>query len=91
MDQDINFLVKKYINNNLKTLAKIYNLIKERGFAYYSEIEKYLNRGRNQVSSILLKLDTDNLIIREKDHRPQKIYLTPLGKQLMEYIIQILG
>lgn len=91
MTQDINFLVKKYINNNLKVLAKIYKLFQGKGFAFYQEIEEYLNRGRNQVSSILLKLDTDNLIIREKNHRPQKICLTPLGKQLMERIIHILG
>ena len=66
----LNLLMKKYLNNNLKTLAKIHKLTKEKGFAYYSEIEAYLNRGRNQISTILAKLETDNLIHREKDRRP---------------------
>lgn len=90
MIQEINFLMKKYLTNNLKTLAKIYNLTQVKEFVYYHEIEEYLNRGRNQVSTLLSKLEDDKLIMREKNHRPQKIYLTSLGKQLVESIIQVI-
>lgn len=83
----INLLLKKYLNNNLKTLAKIHKLSKEKGYAYYSEIEEYLNRGRNQVSTILSKLENDNLISREKNHRPQKIFLTHKGEKLIQTIL----
>ena len=83
----VNILLKKYLNNNLKTLAKIRKLSKEKGYAYYSEIEEYLNRGRNQVSTILFKLEKDNIIRREKYHRPQKIFLTSIGKKLIQTIL----
>ena len=87
----IDLLLKKYLNNNLKTLAKIHNLSKEKGYAYYSEIEEYLNRGRNQISTIFSKLEKDNVIQREKDHRPQKIILTSIGKKLIQKIIDIVS
>ena len=86
----VNLLLKEYLNNNFKTLAKIHKLSKEKGYAYYSEIEEYLNRGRNQISTILLKLEEDNLIRREKNHRPQKIYLTLAGKELIQVVLSIL-
>ena len=49
-------------------------------------IENHLNRERNQVSTILGKLERDNLIIRIKEHRPQKIVITELVKALMKKI-----
>jgi len=82
----VNLLLKKYLNNNLKTLAKIHKLSKEKGYAYYSEIEDYLNRGRNQVSTILSKLETDDLIRREKENRPQRIFITSRGRNLIQAI-----
>lgn len=62
MAQPIALLVKKYFNNNLKALAKIIKLSEQNKFTYYYEIERYLNRERNQVSTILSKLEKDNLI-----------------------------
>ena len=41
----------------------------------------------SQISTILSKLEADNLIRREKIHRPQKIYLTLTGKELIHTII----
>jgi len=91
MVQPITLLVKKYFNNNLKALAKIIKLSKQNGFAYYHEIKKYLNRERNQVSTILGKLENDNLITRDKDHRPQKIFPTLAGKELLKKIVDLLS
>lgn len=88
MNQSIYFLVKKYLNNNLRTLVRIQKVSQKKGFAYYHEIEQYLNRGRNQISTILKKLENDLLITRVKDHRPQKIDLTLLGKQVIEAILK---
>ena len=83
----ISSLVKKYLNNNLKVLVKIQKLSKKNnGYAYYHEIEAYLNRGRNQVSAILTKLENDRTIRREKERRPQKIILTDSGEQLLKTI-----
>jgi Mn-dependent DtxR family transcriptional regulator len=76
-------LVKKYLNNNLRVLAQIDKLSRKNNSVFYSDIETYLNRGRNQVTSILTKLENDNLIKREKEKRPQKINLTSSGKQLL--------
>ncbi len=84
--QNIVSIVKKYCNNNLKTLAKISSLTHEHGFAYYRQIEEFLNRGKNQISNILAILEHDNLITRDKSHRPQKIFLTSTGKEVMEKI-----
>jgi len=86
----LNLLLKKYLNYNLRTLLKIHRLGKKQGFIYYSEIEEYLNRGRNQVSTILSKLEADNLISREKDHHPQKIKLTNTGKELIKMILYLI-
>lgn len=83
----INSLIKKFINNNLKALVKIQKLCEKNGFTYYSEVEAYLNRGRNQVSSILGKLEADNLIQRDKKNRPQKIYITKTGEKLLKHIL----
>ena len=60
MATPITLLVKKYFNNNLKVLAKIIRLSEQNGFAYYHEIENYLNRERNHVSTILSKLENVN-------------------------------
>jgi Mn-dependent DtxR family transcriptional regulator len=79
-------LVKKYLNNNLRVLAQIDKLSWKNNSVYYSDIESYLNRGRNQVSAILTKLENDKLIKREKKRRPQKIILTDSGKQLLKTI-----
>jgi len=88
----INSLIKKFINNNLKVLVKIRELCDEKkGFAYYSEIENYLNRGRNQISSILGKLEHDNLITREKIVRPQKISISSTGEKLLKTIVDKLS
>jgi len=88
----INSLVRKFINNNLRVLVKIRELCDEKkGFAYYSEIENYLNRGRNQISSILGKLERDNLIKREKKVRPQKIYISNTGAKLLKTIVDKLS
>jgi Mn-dependent DtxR family transcriptional regulator len=84
--QDLNFILKKYFNNNLKVLTKISKLTQEQNFAYYHQIEKFLNRGRNQISNILAILEKDNLIERDKSHRPQKIFLTRTGRELLERI-----
>ena len=65
-------LIKKYLNNNLRVLAKIQKLIRKNNSVYYSDIEFYLNRGRNQVSAILAKLEGDNLIKREKKKDPKR-------------------
>ena len=84
----VSSLVKKYLNNNLRVLAKIQKLSKKNnGYAYYHEIEAYLNRGRNQISSILKKLEIDDLIRREKEKRPQKIFLTSSGEELLKTIL----
>lgn len=82
------FLLRKYFNNGLRTLIQVKNLNERKGVAYYSEIETCLNRGRNQVSTILSKLEFDNLIRREKNIRPQKIFLTPLGEELLLIILK---
>ncbi|KKL65733.1 hypothetical protein LCGC14_2152070 [marine sediment metagenome] len=87
----VNPLVKKYLKNNLRVLAMIYKLSKRNGFTYYSEIETYLNRGRNQVSFILAKLEVDKLIRRERDKRPQKIILTNTGEELLKTILNELN
>jgi len=75
-----NLIFKKYFNNNLQVLAKVYQLNKEKGFAYYSDIEDFLNRGSNQISAILGKLERDNLIKRERKVRPQKIFIQCAGE-----------
>jgi len=85
-NQNLNFILKKYFNNNLKTLTKINKLCRDKEFAYYHEIEQFLNRERNQVSTILHKLEADNLITRDKRHRPQKIFMTSSGRKLLEKI-----
>ena len=87
----VNLLLKEYLNNNFKTLAKIHKLSKEKGYAYYSEIEEYLDRGRNQVSTILSTLEKDDTIRREKDHRHQKIFLTPTGEKLIHTVLNELN
>ncbi len=83
--QNFNSILKKYLNNNLRTLNKINKLCQEKEYAYYHEIEEFLNRGRNQVTTILNKLEADSLITRD-NHRPQKIFMTSTGKQLLEKI-----
>ena len=83
--QNFNRILKKYFNNNLKTLTKINKLCQEKEFAYYHEIEAFLNRGKNQITTILNKLERDFLITRDK-HRPQKIFITSTGKELLDKI-----
>lgn len=83
--QNFNLILKKYFNNNLKTLTKINKLCQKNEFAYYYEIEAFLNRGRNQVTIILNKLEGDLLITRD-NHRPQKIFITSTGIKLLEKI-----
>lgn len=79
------FILRKYYNNGLKALVY---LNRQKGVAYYSDIESFLNRGRNQVSTILSKLENDNLIRREKKQRPQKIFLTPTGEELLQTMLK---
>lgn len=87
----VNSLVKKYLNNNLRVLAKIHKLSKKNSTVFYSEIEGFLNRGRNQVSSILKKLELDELIKRNKKIRPQQIKLTSTGIELIKSILHELS
>ncbi len=87
MNSNIVLLVKKYLNNKVRVLNKIYKLSKGNETVYYSDIESYLNRGKNQISLILSKLESYNLISRNKENRPQKIVLTSMGKKLMETIL----
>ncbi len=82
------FICSSNFNNNLRTLVKIQKLSHDKGFAHYHEIEHYLNRGRNQISTILKKLENDLLITGDKNHRPQRIFLTLLGKQVIEAILK---
>ena len=89
MNSNIVLLVKKYLNNNVRVLSKIYKLSKGKETVYYSDIESYLNRGKNQISLILSKLESDNLISRNKENRPQKIVLTSMGENLMEAIYDL--
>ena len=91
MNSNIVSLVKKYLNNNLRVLSRIYKLSKGDETVFYSDIESYLNRGKNQISLILSKLESDDLISRNKENRPQKIVLTSMGKKLMEAILNILS
>ncbi|MHA2036856.1 MAG: winged helix DNA-binding protein, partial [Promethearchaeota archaeon] len=74
------------LNSNLKVLAQIDKLITKNNSAYYSDIESYLNRGRNQISAILTKLENDDLIQRIKEKRPQRIMLTESGRELLKTI-----
>lgn len=82
------FILRKYFNNGLRTLIRIQYLSKQKGSAYYPEVEQHLNRGRNQVSTILSKLEKDNLVWRKKHKRPQKIFLTPAGEELLQIILK---
>lgn len=83
----INSLVKKYINNNLRVLAKIHKMSKQGKETYFSDIESYLNRERNQISNVLTKLEKEDLITREKKKRPQRLIITENGKQLLKAIL----
>ncbi len=91
MNSNIVLLVKKYLNNNVRVLNRIYKLSKGNETVYYSDIESYLKRGKNQVSLILSKLESDGLISRNKVNRPQKIILTSMGEKVMEAILNILS
>ena len=82
-----NYLLKKYFNNNLRVLAKIQKLSEQNGHALFQEIEVYLNRSKNHISNVLSKLENDNIIRREKKKRPQKIYLTEIGQELLNVIL----
>ena len=82
-----NSLFKKYWNNNLRVLAKIQKLSKQNGHALFQEIEVYLNRSKNHISNVLSKLENDNIIRREKNKRPQRIYLTEIGQKLLSEIL----
>ena len=84
----LNLIVKKYMPVKLRALLKIYSLSKRSGHTFYQDIENYLNRSKTQVSAILKILENDKLIIRETDHRPQKIALSEFGKNLVAQVLQ---
>ena len=87
----INSLVKKYINNNLRVLAKIDKMSKQGKEIYFSDIESYLNRERNQISNVLKRLENEDLIRREKKKRFQRLIITENGKQLLKTILDELS
>jgi len=86
-----NSLVKKYISNNLRVLAKIHKMNKLGEKTYFSDIESYLNREKNQVSNVLGKLEKEDLIKREKKMRPQRLIITESGKLLLKAILDELS
>ncbi|KKK53427.1 hypothetical protein LCGC14_3094890 [marine sediment metagenome] len=90
LNLEIRQLFKKYLNHNIVALHQIYKSCSEKREIFFSEIEKTLNRSKNQVSAVLLKLENDNLITREKDHRPQKIKITTSGDNLIKTILDFL-